>query len=260
MVKWRLLTGVSFVLLLFSMFFINNKASAQQLLNKQGYWLTYTGDNKINRKLGIHSEAQLRNLYVNNTLESSFVRFGLHYYSTATSMFTLGYGFFYNEPHAKTTLAPLSKEHRIWQQMVLRKKTPFVFMEHRYRLEQRFIENVTNSTKRVDHRLRYRFQAIFPFYAISPHLRHFFFAMYDEVMLNFHVNSADVFDRNRLYFALGVQVSPKLNFQLGYMNQLAAQSAYANHEVNHLAQFTVSYNMDDLMRSFFIKEEKQQRE
>jgi hypothetical protein len=224
---------------------------AQQLLNKQGYWVSYMGDNKLNSKIGIHSEAQLRNYGVRNTAETGLFRVGINYYAAPSTMLTAGYGFFYSSPDDETTKTSTLIENRAWQQMMFRKKTPGIFMEHRYRLEQRFIENTTLDTSLVSHRIRYRFQVIFPFYTISPHLRHFFFASYNELMLNFKKNSADVFDRNRLYFALGIQVSPKLNFQLGYLNQQANQSYFPNSEINHLAQFAISYNMDDLMRSFF---------
>ena len=224
---------------------------SQQPYNKGGYWLTYLGDNKINDFLGIHSEIQLRSLGVSHTLSTKFFRAGINFYTSKSSMITAGYGFFYTEPTRENVFGSIVRENRVWQQFLMRKKTNYVFMEHRYRLEQRFIENATLNTTLTDHRARYRFQAIVPFYNISPYLRYFFFATYNELMLNFRWNSADVYDRNRLYFALGVQVSPKLNFQIGYLNQLATQNAAPNLEVNHLFQVGVSYNMDDLMRSFF---------
>jgi hypothetical protein len=240
------------ILIFFSFFFCHD-STAQQAVNTSGYWLSYMGDNKINDKIGIHSEAQLRNLFfVNNAMESSFVRVGLNFYTSKTSMLTAGYGFFKNSPSENDLSLSSSHENRIWQQFVMRKRLPFVFMEHRYRLEQRFITNTTNNTDLTDHRIRYRFQAIFPFYTISPYLRHFFFASYNEVMLNFRSNHSEIYDRNRLYFALGYQVSPKLNFQIGYLNQLAQQNMFINLETNHLFQIAISYNMDDLMRTFLL--------
>jgi hypothetical protein len=166
-------------------------------------------------------------------------------------MITGGYGFFYTEPSRSDVAGAIIREHRAWEQFLMRKKTNFVFMEHRYRLEQRFLQSSAWDETKLDHRVRYRFQAIVPFYTISPYLRHFFFATYNELMLNLRQNSAEIYDRNRFYVALGIQVSPKLNFQFGYLNQLATQAAFPNLEVNHLLQIGVSYNMDDLMRSFF---------
>lgn len=244
-------------LFLLSVFvFIHPSVFSQQPVNQGGYWITYSGDNKINAKWGIHSELQARNIgFANNTVQTLFLRTGIHYYTSASSMITAGYGYFSNSPNSSHEALNRTLEHRIWQQFISRKKTSNVFMEHRYRLEQRFMENRTDQTSKTDHRIRYRFQFIVPFYTISPYLRHFFFASFNEVMLNFEKQTDKIFDRNRLYGAIGYQVSPKLNFQLGYMHQLATQPMFATGEVNHLLQFTVSYNMDDLMRSFFIKQE-----
>lgn len=225
---------------------------SQQPYNKGGYWITYLGDNNINDKLGIHTEGQLRNNGINHGQATNFFRLGLNIYTSKTSMVTGGYGFFYVSPSREHVPGNTFRENRVWEQYLMRKKTNFVFMEHRYRLEQRFIENVTLNESKVDHRIRYRFQAILPFYNISPYLRYFFFAAYNEVMLNFRRESNDIYDRNRLYFALGIQVSPKLNFQVGYLNQLAVQPLHPNLEVSHLFQLGLSFNMDDLMRSFFI--------
>lgn len=243
-------------LCLIGLFFYSVYAHAQQPYNDGGYWLFYFGDNKINDKIGIHSEAQLRSLGVSNSISSKFVRTGLNFYTSQTSMLTAGYGFFYNEPTREGVQGAIVREHRTWQQFLMRKKTNFVFMEHRYRIEQRFIENATYQTESTDHRLRYRFQAIVPFYTISPYLRYFFFATYNETMLNLKNESANVYDRNRLYAAIGIQISPMLNFQFGYLNQLASQPAFPNHEIQHLLQIGVSYNMDDLMKSFFTPIEK----
>lgn len=242
-------TGFLFLLI----FFTSSISYSQQSINKGGYWFSYLGDNKINEKIGIHSEVQVRNLFlVTNTIKSSFFRVGLNFYATKTSMLTAGYGFFNNSPSESNSDFSSSYENRIWQQFIMRKRLPFVFMEHRYRLEQRFITNTSNNTNITDHRIRYRFQSIFPFYTLSPHLRHFFLASYNEVMLNFRTNYTEIYDRNRLYFALGYQVSPKLNFQIGYLNQLAQQNKFNHLEVNHLFQVAISYNMDDLMKTFLL--------
>lgn len=204
--------------------------------------------------IGLHTEAQVRNLIVvSGAQENIFFRVGLHWYNTPSSMWTAGYGYFHFKPSDEGVNVPTINEHRIWQQYLSRKRTVQVFMEHRFRLEQRFLTNVNLGTQRLDHRIRYRFQLIFPFYTISPYLRHYFIAGYNEVMLNMRTNTNEIFDRNRLYGAIGYQVSPKLNFQIGYLNQYAMQPVFDNGEVNHLLQFTVAYNMDDLMRTFFIR-------
>lgn len=246
---------VRFIFCTVALFFFTAAFSAkiygQQHVDKPGWWLIYFGDNKLNDKFGLHTEVQLRNHFAPNTVETSFFRLGLNYYTSKSTIATVGYGYFYNEPNNPELPFAITREHRTWQQFLTRHKTRKLFMEHRYRLEQRFIEFGDDTPALTDHRIRYRFQAIFPFYTISPYLRHYFLAGYNEVMLNFREASAEVYDRNRFYIALGYQVSPKLNFQLGYMSQIARQGSLPTLEYNNLVQATVSYNMDDLMRTFF---------
>ena len=220
-----------------------------------GYWVSYVGDNKINKRIGIHSEAQFRNFFLPHTVESFIVRTGLNVYIKPYAMATAGYGYIYNTPSSGEVIGARTSEHRIWQQLVLRQKSKNIFMEHRYRLEQRFIENLTTGTKRDDYRFRYRFQTLFPLYSVSPHLRHLFVAVNSELMLNFRSTPSRIFDRNRFFSGIGYQVSPKMNFQLGYLNQFSQVGGASKAQIDHVLQFSVSYNMDDLMQSFFRKKQ-----
>lgn len=224
--------------------------------NQGGYWISYTGDNKLNKRFGIHSEIQLRNLFLERTVESFLVRTGVNVYIQPYAMGTVGYGFFYGAPsNEHVIIGSKTAEHRIWQQLVLRQKTKAIFMEHRYRLEQRFIENISTGNQRQDHRFRYRFQTLFPLYSISPRLRHLFIGVNNEIMINFRSNPARLFDRNRFFSGIGYQVSPKMNFQLGYLNQFIHNPGAEKAQIDHILQFGISYNMDDLMRTFFRKKQ-----
>jgi len=224
--------------------------------NQGGYWIAYIGDNKLNKHIGIHSEVQLRNYFVNETVETLVLRTGINVYIKPYAMATAGYGYIHSKPSEDYLHASEVSEHRTWQQLILRQKSHAIFMEHRYRLEQRFLENLTSGTSRVDHRIRYRFQMLLPLYSITPHLRHFFVALNDELMINFSNDPTRLFDRNRFFAGIGFQVSPKLNFQLGYMNQFAQVGWKTNAHIDHILQFGISYNMDDLMQTFLKKPEK----
>lgn len=218
-----------------------------------GYWLAYSGDNKINEHFGIHSEVQMRSFFVHESVETKLFRVGLNYYIKPHAMLTAGYGYIYNTPSDDYLQASETREHRIWQQLILRQKTRKIFLEHRYRLEQRFIENLSASQTKEEHRLRYRFQSILPLYSLSPHLRHFFVVANNEIMINFRSNPSLLFDRNRFFVGAGYQVSPKLNFQLGYLNQFTHSPGRETAIIDHLLQIGVAYNMDDIMQTFFKK-------
>lgn len=237
-------------LLLFSTASLLN-AQTKTAPNQGGYWLSYAGDNKINKKIGIHSELQWRNMYLDHSVQSILTRVGLNVYISPQAMATVGYGFIYSEPTEQDVIGSKVFENRVWEQLILRQKSRNVFIEHRYRLEQRFLNNVTNGTNQLDHRLRYRFQTLFPLYSINPKLRHYFVAFNNEVFINLKKEPSRLFDRNRMFVGLGYQVSPKMNFQLGYLNQYINIPGNPRAQVDHIALLGMSYNMDDLMQTFF---------
>jgi hypothetical protein len=221
--------------------------------NPNGYWLSYLGDNKLNKRLGIHSEMQLRSVGVSNAVKSGILRVGANIYLKPYAMATLGYAYIYSVPSVPNLNASEVIEHRSWQQLILRQKSHAIFMEHRYRLEQRFLNDKTQNISKVAYRSRYRFQVLLPLYSVSPTLRHFFIASNNEIMLSFRKNPSEVFDRNRFFSGIGYQVSPKLNFQLGYLNQFAHNKSSEVAMIDHIVQFGFSYNMDDLMPTFLKK-------
>ncbi len=243
---------------LFVLLGVKNELHAQTVktpAHPGGYWLMYLGDNKLNSKIGIHSEVQLRNLFLNHTLETMLLRVGLNVYVKPYAMTTAGYGYFHLSPSDEGVIGSTVSEHRIWQQLILRQKYQNIFMEHRYRLEQRFLHNLTNETHQLDHRIRYRFQTLFPLYSITPHLRHFFVAANNEVMINLKGEPSKIYDRNRFFAGLGYQVSPKMNFQIGYLNQFANVTYNTKGHVDHIFLVVMSYNMDDLMQTFLNKKQ-----
>ncbi len=236
--------------------FYSSNAYAQNQIRPDPYgqWLMYFGDNKINNRIGIHSELQLRNYALRETVEQTLFRVGLNWYIDPLVMISGGYGFIYTEPSRSNVEGFTTREHRIWEQLILRHRTRAVFMEHRYRIEQRFLENLNTGNSVFDNRVRYRFQVILPLYSISPSLRHFFLAGYNELFMNLGREfSGQLFDRNRLYGAVGYQVSPKLNFQLGYLNQYISLPGALEPDINHNLQVAVVFNMDDIMRTVFTK-------
>lgn len=213
--------------------------------NPHGGWLIYAGDNKINERVGVHSEAQFRNFLLSNTIHQLLLRPGINYYMSSTSMLSAGYGFIHTHPSNQKVLGVRTLEHRIWQQLILRQPVGEVSIEHRYRLEQRFINDLDANSSIFDNRIRYRFQAMIPIHAVIPSLQGVFINSYNEFFANLgRGTSAEIFDRNRLYFALGYQVSSQMNFQLGYLKQLVNMPSNSTFEVNHNLQISVFYNVD----------------
>ena len=176
-----------------------------------GNWLMYFGLNKLNDTWSIHTEAQYRNhtAYPGN-IEQLLLRTGVNYHIDKNAFVTLGYGHITSHVYESEQKAPESTEHRIWQQLIMKNKVGKFGFEHRYRIEQRWVNDDYRN------RLRYRIMATMPFSGNTIEPGDFFLGLYDEIFMN---TEETFFDRNRLYGAIGYQVKSNLGLQVGMLNQ-----------------------------------------
>ncbi len=195
-------------LLLFALIFMSSNLSAQEIGDDTlGSWYMYFGTNKVSEKLSIHSEAQFRYFENAKNFNQLLLRTGLNYHINSNAIATLGYGFIETDSSFEEIANEINAmEHRIFQQFILKNKVGEFKFEHRYRIEQRFINfGDSNDTQ---HRARYRLQVTLPLTDI------FFLNFYDEIFLNLQ---GSVYGQNRLYGALGVNVTEDLSVQAGFL-------------------------------------------
>ena len=200
-------TVIALIILL--AFLTPNETKAQD--SNLGNWLIYIGNKKINEKWNIHNEVQYRNYNAAGDLEQLLLRTGLGYNITEKSNILLGYGYILSESYNGDSDEKVSvNEHRIFQQFTTKQSIGKVGLSHRYRFEQRFVED--------DFKLRLRY-----FLGVNIPLQHkeegknpLYLSMYNEIFLN---TKSSVFDRNRVYGGLGYKFSKSLRLELGYMNQ-----------------------------------------
>lgn len=150
-------------------------------------------------------------------------------------------------------IAHETTEHRIWEQVILKNKVGRVEIQHRYRLEQRFIENWlknSDNTFQLDgfvfrQRVRYRFLATIPLSRKYLDNNTLFLSVYDEPFLGFGEGiGKNILDQNRLYIALGWRFTKDFNVQLGYLNQYIVKANGVDQERNHTLQIGLTYNLD----------------
>ncbi|MEQ8425133.1 MAG: DUF2490 domain-containing protein, partial [Cyclobacteriaceae bacterium] len=127
------------------------------------------------------------------------------------------------------------------------------YFNHRYRLEQRYIENRIdngNGSSSKDgytykSRARYRFLVNIPLNKKVMEKGALFFSVYDEVFLQFGPNfSRNYLDQNRLFGALGYMFLPNANAQIGYLNHFVIKGNGLDAENNHTFQLSLTYNFD----------------
>jgi len=177
-----------------------------------GNWLIYIGNKEINSKWNIHNEIQYRNYNVVGDLEQLLLRTGIGYnLSENNNNILLGYGYILSENYIGDTDDKASvNEHRIFQQFTTKQSLGKIGFSHRYRFEQRFVDE--------DFKMRFRY-----FLGIKIPLQYkeegknpLYLSLYNEIFLN---TKSSVFDRNRVFGGLGYTFSDNLRMELGYMNQ-----------------------------------------
>lgn len=173
-----------------------------------GFWAMYFGTNRVSDALSIHTEAQFRYYEFASNFNQLLLRTGVNYHISDKAMVTLGYGYISTDP---TFVEPDGEEniseHRIYQQFVLRNSIGKFAIGHRYRLEQRFIDNPLSGND-TQHRARYLLRVTYP---LSDA---WFLTVYDEIFVNLQ---EPIFGQNRLYGAVGYKANKDVSIQLGYL-------------------------------------------
>mgnify|MGYP000303418161 FL=1 len=177
-----------------------------------GNWFMYLGNKKLNSNWNIHNEVQYRNYNVVGNMEQLLLRTGIGFnLSPNNNNILLGYGFIRSENYVSTDQKVGNNEHRIFQQFITRQSFNRVSLQHRYRFEQRFLEN--------DFKLRFRYFISVNVALSKPKIEKntFYLSAYNEVFIQ---SKENLYDRNRVYAGLGYAINKDFRIELGYMNQL----------------------------------------
>lgn len=186
-------------------------ASAQS--SSIGAWYIYFGNKVLDKRWNLHHEIQYRNYNLAGDLEQLLLRTGVGYnLSENNNNLLLGYGFIHGQRYGVNTDEKLkSNEHRIFQQFISRQHFGRVYVQHRYRIEERFLKD--------DFKWRCRY-----FLSLNVPINHaallpgvFYVSAYNEIFLQ---PKSAVFDRNRIYGALGYVINKNLKAEGGFMTQL----------------------------------------
>ncbi|RNI26015.1 DUF2490 domain-containing protein [Rufibacter latericius] len=208
-------------------------------------WFMYFGTHKLTDKWSIHTEFQLRRYHVVSDPQQFMPRLALVYNLSDRASLAGGYAYVHTYPYGDNPAADDFPEHRTYQQLQLKDQQGIFGLQHRFRLEQRWIKFAGAEEYTYLNRVRYQFKTTIPLAGPTLEDKEFYLSLYDEVFVNFGPNvTNNVFDQNRAYAAVGYRFHKDATLEVGYLHQHVAQRNGIWFESNHTLQVGLTYNLD----------------
>ncbi len=194
---------------------INESVYSQK--SEIGNWFIYFGNQKINKNWNWHNEIQYRNYDFIGDTNQLLLRTGIGYNLTENNNnVLLGYAFVNTQKYIPNSdQKQESNEHRIFQQFITKQNFGRFFVLHRYRVEERFFKDDFQV------RLRYFLNLNIPINKKTLDKNAIYLSAYNEIFVN---TEKPLYDRNRIYAALGFVINKNFKVEAGFMSQILEQS------------------------------------
>ena len=208
--------------------------------NQFSGWAALFHTQRFSKHWGASFDGQFRSADQFDYLRNVLLRPSANYYFANNKIGAVGYAYIATNGRSASGASTFRPESRIWQQFIYNHKiSRSATLQHRFRLEQRFLGNTSATAN--DHyfsqRLRYFARSVIPFKRDSVFSKGPFFALQNEFFFNVqnkHKVNKHFFDQNRAYGAFGFRFSKKFDAEVGYLNQYTKQATA--YTVNHVIQ------------------------
>jgi hypothetical protein len=208
-------------------------------------WNSVILDYTISNNIYIKNETHFRRTNFLKDWQQLLIRPSVHYKHNETLDFSVGYSFAKNFSPSYNF-----NENNVWEQIVLSHTSGQSKFKHRFRFEQRFIDQIvqgvnadfTKDGTDFKMRFRYRFTWGMPLFKITENKK-INATAFNEIWLN--TNSGIVpksLNQNWFYAGLSYPIFKNTSLGFGYMNDYA--SIGNNHfKSNHILQTTLKYHI-----------------
>ncbi len=185
-----------------------------------GTWNTILTNYNLNEKWFLFNEFQIRRTNFMTDWQQFIVRPSINYRANETVTFTAGYSYIKNYSDAFD-----AQENNVWEEVQLQHSSGQSKFKHRFRFEQRFIEQFAETAlgvyEKVDTdfsmRWRYRLTWSLPLFTIKN--KKLSFTVFDEIwfLTGKKVVPRD-FNQNWFYVGVSYPILNKTSLSIGYMN------------------------------------------
>ena len=198
---------IALLLLLISL----NVTFAQSPIEEQlGSWFTYVGNYRVSDKLSISNCVQSWHYAIADNFNFLLTNVAINYHISPKLTTSFSYGFM-DIDNGLEISGPHTYENRLYEQIAYKHNFANLPIDHRFRIEQRFLNKATDNV--FHNRLRYRLGTKLK---INKSL---FIRLNNEFIATIQTKTNDGFTENRLYSALGINLFKSANVEIGYLNR-----------------------------------------
>lgn len=220
--------SIYYICFLFLLYTSNSNSQENIIHDDTNTWFTMLNRLNINEKWSVSNEFHERLGAFLNEQATFIFRPSVDYHFNPNLEVSFGYSYLLNDPNDPYP-TPKSEVHEnnIWTQALLKNDIGKVHIQHRFRQENRWYDNIklnqdgttTDLGTKYSNRFRYRF-------VVNTDLVQFknnhalFILAFDEIWLpQTDKLLPKNLSRNWLYGGLGYRFNKKTNLQVGFMNQ-----------------------------------------
>lgn len=192
---------ILFVFLLFQTPLNAQKNSEDYL----GSWYTLGINHRFTEHFSITPYAELHLYEPTSNYNLTFVSLNGNYHLKDNQTITLAYAYLDIDSVFDTDNKPNTIEHRILEQYSLKYAFGGLNVQHRFRLEQRFLEMTTGNE--MQNRFRYRLSLKYPIN------KTFYLSLKEEAFVNFQ---DEAFHENRFFIGFGIHILKNTQLSIEY--------------------------------------------
>ena len=225
-----------YLLLIILLVFISS-CPCKAVQNDLGLWTPVWITLPVNEKISTQLEISLRNQDNVTRFDQLFIRPSVTYLLNKHLSLTQGYSW-------NPIFHPFKNNQRIWEQVQLSNDFSKLRLENRFRLEERFIENVSG----LPIRGRYRIGTWIPL----DKEKKWTFVTWDEIFVNFNSRPGGPqggFDRNWLFAGINKKISENVNLEGGYMFQYVNNKSPSKDFLNHVILINLYVTLPQLFKN-----------
>ena len=205
-----------------------------------GGWYIVNLNYHLNQKFTLYSEIQTRSQHVADDFYYHELKGGASYTLPGKEAVFVGFGNYKSYTYPGNFEKPVTvNENRIWEQFTMSNTISRIKLEHRYRIEQRWLNGEYHN------RFRYRLAAYVPINHSTIKDNTLFISVFDEV---FFTDKPPYFLRNRVFAGPGYQINKLLTIQTGFIRQFD-YNITDNGSGKNFLQFSLLFNAGNSTRT-----------